>query len=85
MSEPDEGETKVRAALHRLGARPAGHVPADDAEQQPAPVAVVIPPRPEHEIVEVGRMRFVDLPREQKIATVVVALVLLVAGLVRFG
>ncbi|MBC9724377.1 hypothetical protein [Streptomyces sp. TRM68367] len=37
------------------------------------------------EIVEVGRMRFVDLPREQKIATVVVALVLLVASLVRFG
>lgn len=37
------------------------------------------------EIVEVGRMRFVDLPREQKIATVVAALVLLVAGLVRFG
>ncbi|WP_306952466.1 hypothetical protein [Streptomyces sp. B4I13] len=26
------------------------------------------------EIVEVGRMRFVDLPREQKLATVVVAL-----------
>lgn len=30
-------------------------------------------------------MRYVDLPREQKIATVVVALVLRVAGLVRFG
>lgn len=49
MSEPDEGETKVRAALHRLGARPAGHAPADHAEQQPAPVAVVIPPRPEYQ------------------------------------
>lgn len=36
------------------------------------------------EIVEVPT-RFVDLPREQKIATVVVALVLLVASLVRFG
>ncbi|MET7809802.1 hypothetical protein ABZT26_02945 [Streptomyces sp. NPDC005395] len=37
------------------------------------------------EIVEVPRMRFVDLPREQKIASVVVVLVLLVAGLLRFG
>jgi hypothetical protein len=35
-------------------------------------------------IVEVGRMRFVDLPRKQKIATVAVAVALLVAGLVRF-
>ncbi|GGZ73060.1 hypothetical protein GCM10010389_08110 [Streptomyces echinoruber] len=37
------------------------------------------------EIVEVPRMRFVDLPREQKIATVAVALVLLVAFLVKTG
>ncbi|MEV8546939.1 hypothetical protein [Streptomyces sp. NPDC051572] len=37
------------------------------------------------EIVEVERIRFVDLPREQKIATVVVALLLIVASLVRFG
>ncbi|MER7477368.1 hypothetical protein ABZ568_00785 [Streptomyces olindensis] len=37
------------------------------------------------EIVEVPRMRFVDLPREQKIATVVVALVLLVGILVKTG
>ncbi|MFI1957006.1 hypothetical protein ACH46L_03695 [Streptomyces althioticus] len=37
------------------------------------------------EIVEVGRTRFLDLPREQQIATVVVALVLLVAALIRFG
>jgi hypothetical protein len=37
------------------------------------------------EIVKVERIRFVDLPREQKIATVVVALLLIVASLVRFG
>ncbi|EMF20373.1 hypothetical protein H114_32559 [Streptomyces gancidicus BKS 13-15] len=37
------------------------------------------------EIVEVGRTRFADLPREQQIATVVVAVVLLVAAWVRFG
>lgn len=35
------------------------------------------------EIVEVPRQRFVDLPREQKIATVVVALILLVGILVK--
>jgi hypothetical protein len=57
MSEPDEGETKVRAALRRLGARPAGHAPADDAEQQPAPAAVVIPPRPEYEPTVPGPRR----------------------------
>ncbi|MDQ0961975.1 hypothetical protein QFZ66_005853 [Streptomyces sp. B4I13] len=49
MNEVDEGETKVRAALRRLGARPAGHAPAEDAEQQPTPVAVVIPPRPDYD------------------------------------
>lgn len=37
------------------------------------------------EIVKVPRQRFVDLPREQKIATVLVALVLLVAILVKTG
>ncbi|MEU2265000.1 hypothetical protein ABZ568_00800 [Streptomyces olindensis] len=54
-TEPDENETAVRARLLKLGARPAGHAPVD-AEQQPAPaagqrpapVAVVVPPRPEH-------------------------------------
>lgn len=35
------------------------------------------------EIVEVPRTRFVDLPREQKVATVVVALILLVGILVK--
>ncbi|MDQ0762047.1 hypothetical protein [Streptomyces canus] len=53
MSEPDEGETKVRAALHRLGARSAGHAPAGDAERQPAPVPV----RPEYEPTVPGPRR----------------------------
>jgi hypothetical protein len=35
------------------------------------------------EIVEVPRIRFVDLPRNQQVATVVVALVLLVGILVK--
>lgn len=55
-SEPDENETAVRNALLKLGARPAGHAPLDGAQQQaapaaphrPAPVPVVVPPRPEH-------------------------------------
>ncbi|MER7477365.1 hypothetical protein ABTX60_06880 [Streptomyces sp. NPDC126510] len=54
-TEPDENETAVRATLLRLGARPAGHAPVDAEQQpapavgrQPAPVAVVVPPRPEH-------------------------------------
>ncbi|MFJ9378952.1 hypothetical protein [Streptomyces sp. NPDC101455] len=54
-SEPDEAA--VRAALHRLGARPAGHAPAADAEQQPASVAVVIPPLPAYEPTVPGRSR----------------------------
>lgn len=37
------------------------------------------------EILEPERMRFVDLPREQKIATVVVALVILVGVLIKAG
>lgn len=53
---PDEKETAVRAALLKLGARPAGHAPVDDTElrtapaavHRRAPVAVVVPPRPEH-------------------------------------
>ncbi|WP_329253464.1 hypothetical protein [Streptomyces canus] len=53
MTEPDEGETKVRAALHRLGARPAGHAPAGDAERQPAPVPV----RPEYKLTVPGPRR----------------------------
>ncbi|MEV8546936.1 hypothetical protein [Streptomyces sp. NPDC051572] len=46
---PEPDETAVRAALHRLGARPAGHASAADAEQQPTSVAVVIPPLPAYE------------------------------------
>ncbi|MGO4426492.1 hypothetical protein AB4Z54_49285, partial [Streptomyces sp. MCAF7] len=42
--EPDENETNVRAALRRLGVRPAGH-DADD-EQQPVPAPVAAPPEP---------------------------------------
>lgn len=37
------------------------------------------------QVLEPAGMRFADLPREQKIATVVVALILLVGGIVRFG
>ena len=37
------------------------------------------------EIVEVERMRFVDLPQSQKIATVVVAVALLVGFLAKAG
>ncbi|MEU1180589.1 hypothetical protein ABZ464_23605 [Streptomyces sp. NPDC005820] len=45
--EPDDDETAVRTALLRLGVRPAGHAPDDEAEQQPATVAV--PPKPDYE------------------------------------
>ncbi|KUN37729.1 hypothetical protein AQJ30_15710 [Streptomyces longwoodensis] len=45
----DKGETAVRAALRRLGARPAGHAAEDEPQRAPAPVpAVAIPPRPAH-------------------------------------
>ncbi|MFI1702993.1 hypothetical protein [Streptomyces griseoruber] len=62
-TEPDENETAVRAALHRLGARPTGHA-VDDTEQQSVPVAVVIPPRPEYEpTVGMSGPRRVRAPR----------------------
>ncbi|MBT3164007.1 hypothetical protein HTV80_12895 [Streptomyces sp. Vc74B-19] len=35
-TEPDESETAIRERLRRLGARPAGHAPADNAGE-PAP------------------------------------------------
>ncbi|PWI05505.1 hypothetical protein DIZ27_38905 [Streptomyces sp. NWU339] len=42
----DQDETAVRAMLRKLGARPAGH--AVDGEEQPAPAAVAVPPRPDY-------------------------------------
>lgn len=72
--QPDENETAIRAALLKLGARPAGHAPSDEPEQPtpPAPVAVV-PPMPEHpptipaqEPRRAGQSRLPDWWREDK-------------------
>ncbi|MFF0206385.1 hypothetical protein [Streptomyces althioticus] len=45
-TEPDENETAIRERLQRLGARPAGHAPADNVGQPaPQPPAVATPAR----------------------------------------